>query len=280
MWPLSMPIDQVQETYRTCIAGVEDDDLRARLGHSEQFVIAATSQFEAATRDVRLHELDRSLFGPASPSEQKELQNVYTNRLAKKGSTARHIYDRIKLATSQCPLCGHRDVETLDHHLPKAYYSYLSVTPSNLIPACSDCNHIKTATSPLVADQETLHPYFDNIDDDVWLSAIIDEEAYPLVNFFVLPPPHWSAILSMRVCYHFRVFGLKSLYAKQAINQLAGVRHEVDWIFKHEGSAGVREHLELRAESWASHRRNYWTTALFRSLAGSEWYCAGGFASG
>ena len=97
---------------------------------------------------------------------------VYDGRMAAQGSPGRAIYDAIKVGSPNglCPLCGQRVVATLDHYLPKSRYAALAVNPANLIPACSDCNKAK---SDAVAD--TLHPYYDNIENDLWLRAELKE---------------------------------------------------------------------------------------------------------
>src|SRR4051812_14734046 len=128
MWPLPIPDDQVHETYRICIREIKDQDVKVRLEAAEAHVIWATVRFESAARSVSLHTLDPKEFGPASPEARKEMQDVYSNRLVRKDTAGRQIYDRLKLAAPWCPLCGHRNVETLDHHLPKKLFSYLSVS--------------------------------------------------------------------------------------------------------------------------------------------------------
>ena len=104
---------------------------------------------------------------------------VYTNRMAKEGAPGRPVYNALKLAARRCPLCGHRDVSTLDHYLPKTAFPLLCVTPSNLVPACSDCNKVKSDALPATAADQTLHPYFDDADQDAWLKAEVVQARRP-----------------------------------------------------------------------------------------------------
>src|SRR5262245_19880217 len=107
---------------------------------------------------VRLPEpSNRSVLCPPRPlvdgGDQRgvsEMVAVYDNRLVKKTAPGRRIYDKIftSAPNDKCPLCGHRNVKTLDHYLPKALFPALTVTPINLIPACSDCNKAKLSTAP------------------------------------------------------------------------------------------------------------------------------------
>lgn len=102
---------------------------------------------------------------------EEQLKNVYENKFAKKGQPGRKVYDKLmsKPAQGICPLCGQRVVSTLDHYLPKAHFPVLSVVPINLIPSCSECNKSKTDHVPENAEQQTLHPYYDDVEEEQWL---------------------------------------------------------------------------------------------------------------
>ena len=63
--------------------------------------------------------------------------------MVRKNGPGRATYDLLKLSAKGgfCPLCGQRNVSTLDHYLPKESYPDLSILPINLVRACSDCNY-------------------------------------------------------------------------------------------------------------------------------------------
>ncbi|MGH3933068.1 MAG: HNH endonuclease [Pseudonocardiaceae bacterium] len=280
MWPLGKPLDAARDTYRTCISRVSRAGLKERLEGFEDDVADAADRFEEAVRATALHTLDKSTFAPNSEDDQKELRKVYTDRMAKEGAPGRSIYDALRLAAPRCPLCGHRNVSTLDHHLPKADYPLLSVAPANLVPACSDCNKNKMNTSPATAEEQTLHPYFDNIDDNQWLSAKVIEEKPPSLRFFVDPPQNWPACLTTRVHRHFDVFRLDVLYGAQAATELAGIEYVMRLQFETTGAEGVCRYVQQQAASRSATHLNHWTAATYRALAGNPWYCSGGFAFG
>jgi hypothetical protein len=177
--------------------------------------------------------------------------------------------------TVRPPRCRH-----LDHHLPKVGYPFLSVTPTNLVPACSDCNKNKTGTSPATAEEQSLHPYFDNIDHDQWLSADVIEERPSSLRFFVDPSQGWSPSLTLRVRRHFDVFGLDALYGAQAATELAGIAYVLGAQFDAAGAEGVRTYVEGQAVSRSKVNLNHWTAATYRALSSSHWYCSGGFGFG
>ncbi|MEV5205306.1 hypothetical protein [Streptomyces sp. NPDC053720] len=83
----------------------------------------------------------------------------------KKDHPARDVYEALKGGTDEglCPLCAHRDAETLDYQLPKSKYPLLSVVPVNLVPACHRCNANKSDADLKTASEQTLHPYFDDL---------------------------------------------------------------------------------------------------------------------
>jgi hypothetical protein len=156
-----------------------------------------------------------------------EMSAIYTGRMAKKGGPGRSIYDELMAtpAHGRCPLCGHRQVSTLDHHLPKAHYPALAVAPVNLVPSCMDCNKAKTNTFPLASEDETLHPYFDDIEDDPWLRADVIHTAPAALRFYVDPPAEWDDTITARVRLHFKIIGLGALYAAQAAEEMLNIRH-------------------------------------------------------
>jgi hypothetical protein len=206
-----------------------------------------------------------------------EMGRLYDRKMAAQRSPARAIYDAVKLAAEngQCPLCGHRQVMTLDHYLPKSTFPALAVNPVNLVPACRDCNSAKLAST-----SETLHPYYDAIEGVRWLAASVVEGAPAAARFFVEPSADWPRSLAARVNSHFQIFGLADLYTAQAAVQLSGMRRRMEGLHQEGGAVLVRSHLAQDADSWRGHKVNAWQTAFYDALRQSNWYCSGGFASG
>lgn len=279
MWKLDPPQPTVRRTYATCISRIRDVGLKARLEQIEDDVVAASYAFEAAAALTQLHTLETTDdVGGIVTGE--EMSKIYTQRMAKAGAPGRDIYDELLAAPAygRCPLCGHRLVSTLDHHLPKAHYPALSVTPLNLVPSCADCNKAKIDCVPLTGADETLHPYFDDIEDDPWLYATVVKGAPAAVKFFVEPPDEWDHILASRVRRHFRILGLSALYASQASEELLSIRHYLSGLFDKSGIDEVWAHLIDRAASAEAARLNSWQTAAYKAFAASDWFCGGGFA--
>jgi len=187
-------------------------------------------------------------------------------------------YARHAHGNPDSPLCGQHIVSTLDHYLPKTRYPALTVAPWNLVPACHDCNKAKSDTRPLTADEEALHPYYDDIEGDLWLAAEVVESAPAALRFLVSPPHGWNDTLTARVLRQFQMLKLARLYAAKGAQELTDLHNLLRTHFATGGPDEVRLLLQQFAESCRAANMNGWRTATYRALANSDWYCQGGFA--
>lgn len=144
--------------------------------------------------------------------------DIYESKFVK--GTGRPYYDKyMSLPTNgKCPFCGIGTVSTLDHYLPKSKYPALAITPKNMIPACRDCNLGKKRTfSPQNSEEEPLHPYFDDVEQDIWLSVRFEVAGKELVpTYFVRKPVAWNDLLFRRVENHMVLYNLYTSYAVHA----------------------------------------------------------------
>jgi len=177
----------------------------------------------------------------------------------------------------RCPFCGQRLVNTIDHHLPKAYFPELVVTPINMIPSCSDCNKLKLDRVAQRPEDVLLHPYFDTVNDVTWLYAQLLETSPPGLFFFVDGPKEWDDPTNARVRNHFAALKLNELYAATAADELFSIRYLLGEMWHHSGKVTVREYLLECAESAGRHRLNGWKRAAYQAWAGNDWFCDGGF---
>ncbi|MQS17631.1 hypothetical protein F7Q99_36950 [Streptomyces kaniharaensis] len=211
---------------------------------------------------------------------------MYNRRMRGLEHPGRPIYERIKNLQPKCPLCGIGRVRQVDHHLPKSRYPYLAVAPVNLVPVCGDCNFVKLDQIPASKEEQTLHPYFDNVEDERWLRAeflihkpdngdagTVDWQ----VRFFVDPPDVWDPQLGARIIHHFNVFHLAEVYEAQVADELDTLGFMLETVFDGGGCEDVRAHLLDVAHQRTRPRQNNWMTALYEALAASDWYCSGGF---
>ncbi|MGW8989093.1 HNH endonuclease [Streptomyces zhihengii] len=276
MKPLPLPALDARTTYATCISKTRPAKAKARLKELEDQVAAAAADYEKAAAAAALHTLSHLESQPDGDDENatsnKALTSCYTSRMARKGSAGRSLYNQLlQAAKDLCPLCGHGYANTLDHQLPKSSYPLLAIVPANLVPACLTCNHAKGENAPASAEEQTLHPYFDDITDHVWLAARLTEPPEPGVFFYVTPHPDWTPTLTARVQRHFATFKLGKLYAAQVGTELGALN---DYLRDKPYKAIVDE-LQHRAASYGT--RNSWQAALYRALAASPWYVSSGY---
>jgi hypothetical protein len=276
---LPVPTDSALEVFTLCIRNVKDTGLRTRLLAISRDIEAAEAEFQAAGQTASYFRLT-SANGVGGVSRQ-EMVAVYDNRLVKKTAPGRRIYDKIVTSApnDKCPLCGHRNVKTLDHYLPKSLFPALTVTPMNLIPACSDCNKAKLPTAPTAGRNQTLHPYFDNVETEQWLTGEVVHTSPAAVRFSVTKPDSWTATMAERVRHHFKMMGLGALYATNAAEELENIKYQLESLRQNGGARAVREYLQESADSRESAHLNSWQTALYKALARDRWFYRGGFRS-
>jgi hypothetical protein len=276
---LTKPDDIARDVFLLCTATVQSRLERARLVSVAGIVAGAAEEYEAAAASTSLHLLAEQA-DVGGVVTVREMSDLYDEKMVRKGAVGRHIYDRLMVAPmlGLCPLCAQRIVSTLDHHLPKSKYPALACVASNLVPTCTDCNRLKRDKRPESEGDQTIHPYFDDFEDDRWLEAEVVENVPPAVRFFVQPPVEWPAERSERARYHFALFRLAVLYTAQASQELVSIVYHLERLFEASGEVGVRSHLAEQAASREAAHTNSWQTAAYRALAANDWFCSEGFA--
>ena len=277
MRKLIKPTEKAIDIFKLCISTYTDAALKARLASAEKEIENQSSEFEKKIVAAELYKIaTQEMVGSATA---KELENVYTFKMSRKNTPGRPLYDKLMSLPKfgRCPLCGQRIVSTLDHHLPKSLYPALSVTPVNLIPSCKDCNYAKLTSKPTSADQETIHPYFDDIENGLWLGAEVIELKPASLRFYVQKPDGWNDLLFSRVQHHFKTFGLSALYASHSAEELINISSQLEDLHQAGGKDEVRKYLLECLKGRKSVYVNSWQTATYRAIANNDWYCDGGF---
>lgn len=273
---LPCPATRAREVVDLCVESIRDDQLKERLRHVLPHIETAELAYLACGPLADLYTIvgTDTVAGHVSTEEMKR---VYKDTFVRSRRT-RHIYDAIKKAPRNdiCPLCEQRTVSTLDHYLPQSNHPSLTVVAANLVPACSECNKIKLAIEAADANDQTLHPYFDEIDERRWLFATVQEKRPASVTFYADPP---ESPLRARITRHFAVFQLAKLYASHAAVEINDLRFGLEKIIQSGTKNDVRHHLQETAQSCAHANPNSWRRAMYEGLIESEWFCSGGFLS-
>lgn len=201
-----------------------------------------------------------------------EMVWLYDKKFVQDGG--RKYYDKIKLLPPNgiCPLCGQRKLSTLDHYLPKTKYPTYSITPFNLVASCYDCNKVKKSKVIELREDETIHPYYDDFNDEVWIKATIIEE-FPIgFEFKVFKPDSWNDEKIKRAENHFSTFRLNELYSCHASEIFAPYKIQLKKLFNRRGEEAVQEDLKDRIESYREIRLNSWEAAVYSALLNCEWF--------
>ena len=279
MRKINRPIHQAGDTFQTCISRVRDKALRERLLDGRYAIEHASLDYDRAAQNQVLHEFVSCTTVNGNISSQ-EMQDVYEQRMVKKESPGRPIYNELlqNAPLGSCPYCAQRIVSTIDHFLPKSSYPVLSVAPLNLVPCCKDCNDARNAYVPKSAADVPPHPYYDDIDTVEWLVADVIEQFPPALRFEVIVPTAWDTNYTNRIKTHFRILDLETYFATEAARELLNISHQLNGLFLKGGINAVRTQLCERAESLGKIHRNSWQRATYLACAKSDWFCSQGFA--
>lgn len=198
----------------------------------------------------------------------KGLKNIYSNRMLKEDNDARIYYDKILDAAprGRCPYCTLRPATTLDHYLPKSLYPLYSATPINLVPACKDCNTGKLTEFPLCSEDETLHPYYDNVEDERWLFMRVIN-LHPIVfEYYVDAPDNWGVLMKKRLEMHLYSFNLNNQFSTHAQEEFETRRIYMERLFLNGGTEGLKEFLYESYFSSLDNSKNSWQTVFYYGL--------------
>jgi hypothetical protein len=147
-----------------------------------------------------------------------------------------------------------------------------------LVPACTDCQFEKRDKYPSIAGEQTLHPYFDDPQEDRWLVAEVLQQQPPVLAFSIQPPAHWSSVDTDRHERHLQVFDLKDRFSQKAGERLVVIRGSLTRLRRDGGTQAVKDHLLDQAKSSREAWPNSWETATYEACSASTWFCDVGFS--
>lgn len=278
MRKIDRPTFTAKEVFEACIVNVADNALKLELDRSIGSVENAESDFDIKKRTNSLYTIQRGVTVNAIVNAE-QLKKVYTDRLVKKTNNGREYYDAILFSAPRgiCPLCSQRSATTLDHYLPKTQYPILSVAPLNLIPACKDCNTEKLCDYPTNSTEETLHPYYDDVEGFEWLKSRVLRPHPFFIEYYVDPPTYINQLLKDRIQYHFNSFNLNSLYTTHATEEFINIYIQLTNLYSKGGRSSLVSFLQECYESRKINNINSWQTAFYSGLLSSNDFCNGEF---
>jgi hypothetical protein len=276
MQSLPKPIFDAVNLFTSCVKSYRDDTYRLRLIAASPAIGQATSQYETLATSAQLHIMPKSN-GVAGVVSAQEMKDLYAEKVAAKKAPQRRVYDQLMSAAYQklCPVCMQRAVTNLDHYLPQAEYSCLTVAPCNLIPMCFECNKRKHDFSPDSDVAQIFHPYFDNWNSGTWLYASVAPG--PVLTFSAVPQVGLSPLQAARLTANFNLFQLNDLYSLHAGIELCLIKDRLVRLHSAGGAQHVHSHLKEEAASRRVARANSWQCAMYTALENSFWFCDEGF---
>ena len=277
MRKIKKPDFKVKQVFTDCISNVKTLSYKIDLTNCIDLLEEAETILENKITENKVYEIVRTniILGDIV---KEDMEKVYNDKMVKKGQPAREHYNAIILSApnGKCPFCSQRIVKTLDHYLPKSEYPIYAVTPINLIPSCSDCNKDKLVDYPNSPEEETLHPYFDNVENEVWLNARVIRTTPIGFEYYVYPSANRTDLLNARILNHFTAFGLNRLYSIHAVEELSNNKYHFKKLYNNGGVDLLKAHLKDCFESRSDNDLNSWQTAFYGALYGDEWFCNGG----
>ena len=266
------PTSNLSDLLRNCIHSIRSVEKKERFELIQDEVITSATNYDIEGAAAQLYRiLPHDMVGTVTSDEMVAL---YNEKMARKGAPGRRVYDLIKITPKFgiCPLCGVGFVDSLDHYLPKPTFPVFATTPINLVPSCLRCNKVKLTYIADTADKQTIHPYYDDFESEIWLTAEIIEDSPPGVLFYARPPDHWSEIKRERAINHLKILQLGTLYASQAGNEFGNLKTILEELLTKGGSEAVRQHLVSNRVTYESNYLNSWQAAFYRALSTSEWF--------
>lgn len=262
----------VDEVFGACLSNMHKAN-REKFLPCLPTILAETQAYEKSMEDGNPHNVAQCNEIQGLPKD--EVEKLYTAKLSKLRQPARKYYDEILSLSPRgiCPYCRQQIVSTLDHYYPKAHYISLVISPTNLVPSCSNCNKNKSDIIIRQKEDALLSPYYEDSDAFVWLEAALVKDLgleSPAMSFYVHPPADCDPVLRRRIEHQFTLLRLNGLYSKHAAEELIGVSKRHLRIFRACGSNGVKESISESIEE-NEYRSNSWQAAMYRALD-DEWY--------
>lgn len=270
------------EVFDSCIAGIDDPALAGKFMAARAEVLACFEEYDQRAGAHQLFSFMASDWGNETQHvlagmTKKEFVDLYSKQMVGEGKPGRQYYDRLMMLAplGKCPFCGFGQVSTLDHFLSKARYPAFSALPTNLVPACTDCNKGK-GSQVVTEDVQILHPYFEGaiVETEPWLFAEVIESAPATVHYFVQTPDTWPEDLTRRINNYFSDLDLARRFAIEAATELSGL---AGLLAELETRDLIHAHLSTMARVERRNRKNSWKAALYEAVAESGWFLDGGY---
>ena len=248
---------------------VSDQKKKTNITNAIDYIERFADEYDSLAKNHMLHcIIPTQQTGTAL--DATDMKKLYSDKFSK-GALKEKYYDKLMALAKngKCPICGIGQVSNLDHYLAKSIYPVYAITPTNLTPICRDCNFQKLDKAIEGYVYSPFHPYYDDIDDMIWLVAKIIKQAEGnlVVEYFVNPDiSQTNSELYNKMNEHCKLYKLFKLYSIQASTEIADKIMAWQSFATREGNEKLKNLFKDYLLTPAGGQKNTWYTALFRAL--------------
>lgn len=270
---LDPPAIDYRALYKTAISQTQSNADKAVLAALEDRIAAAALAYDA----VMLADGPHAIVQIALTAREEALAGaLYAKRIVAKSGICRSTYDDLYVSTTSCPFCLDGEIYEIDHFLPQAHHHDVVMYPSNLVPICHPCNHIKLHLLPLDARHSLLHPYFDRLPAEPWLFANLARKANgPVLNYHVHLDEALHGNVAPRLEYHFATLQLDRRMRVRSAKVLVELQSDLEEYLADLGVDGLKAHFASEAAKHYDRHGNTLEAAAYRAASVNDAFCAG-----
>lgn len=269
MIKLEKPDISQDDIIDACIANLRKEPTLSNINNSRKHICKKNNEYDKLGEKGELRSIHTHSIVPGGVTKD-DMVFLYDKKFV--GDGGRKYYDKIKSIPKfeRCPFCGIFRVSTLDHYLPKTEYPTYALSPFNLVASCSNCNTKKNSLIFASREEELIHPYYDDFDDEIWLKCKVEYGEDILFSFFVDKPLSWSEEKYHRAKNHFDKLELNKLYQAHAAEEFTEYIYSAKKLYEAGGEKSIKENLQERLAEHRSIYKNTWKAALYDGLLNSE----------
>lgn len=271
MIKIDKPTISQKDIFHDCLLNVRKQSIKKNILLSQGTIEIESENYDKLAQVGKLSTILSNLIINGGATKD-DMVWLYDKKFVAGGG--RKYYDLIMNIPSygRCPFCGLRRVKTLDHYLAKTEYPTFAVTPFNLVASCSDCNKIKNNMIFKKKEEELIHPYYDDFDDEIWLKTKINGYVEISFGYYVEKPKRWSEEKFLRAKNHFDKLELNKLYMSHAGEEFSEYEGSLKKLYFTGKEELVRLNLMERVEEKRSIKMNSWQAAMYDGLLSSSWF--------
>lgn len=268
MWKIDKPNYDVEKIVQECSESLRDRLRKENYQKCASFISKESCLYdELAVKGglytIKQHDKVNDILTTS------DMVKLYSDKFVGHTSVRSKYYSKIMISSAgKCPICGVGVVSNLDHYLAKSIYPTYAVTPINLIPICRDCNCNKNDKKIDSIISAPLHPYYDDIDNIVWLESTLQVINNNIVAMYSVNENIKLNDVDLydRLCNHFSLFKLDKLYSVQASSEIADSFRQWKENYNLWGQETLLSFFEQQLRSCETYQKNTWKTALLRAL--------------